>query len=323
MKVLMVCKNEQGRTLVEELIKQGIETSIFTAEGNYVESKVPITSVKYPNSFYFTWFMHNLRKESAKFDVIHAHHLKGYAFLAALSVPVLKNLVSTAYASDVFGMGFKPKAIFAVSRSDSVILQTESMQKLLGIENYEVIPNGIPKDYAPKMSKQKAKEKLKLKSKKIIVYPKLDSGMKYLLKSIPDMHDIVLALPSIMKDIKSETEVKKVFHSEDDLDIFMRAADICVVPSTRGDRYVDILRAMACGTPVIASASGLLPAIVKENGFLVPIGDTETLKRRITELIEDKKLWKRYSAYGVIHSKDFHLHKLTKRTIKLYESISK
>jgi glycosyltransferase involved in cell wall biosynthesis len=322
MKVLMVCKNEQGRDLAEELARQGVETSIFTAEGIYSQSEVPIIPVKYYNPLYFTWFMYNLRKESTKFDVIHTHHLKGYGFLGALSVPILKNLVSTAYASDVFGFGFKPKATFTTSRSDAVILQTEAMQEFLGIDDYEVIPNGIPEDYVPKLSKQKAKEKLKLKNKRVVVYPKLDSGMKYLMKSIPETSNLVLALPEIMKDLKLKTKVKTVFHNDEDLDIFMRAADVCVVPSTRGDRYVDLLRAMACGTPVIASASGLLPSIVKENGSLVPIGDTETIKRTITDLLEDKKLWKRYSAYGIIRSKDFHLNKLAKRTIKLYERLS-
>jgi len=66
----------------------------------------------------------------------------------------------------------------------------------------------------------------------------------------------------------------------------MRAADVVVVPSRREPLGLAAVEALACGTPVIASAVGGLLEVVHdgENGLLVPPGDPDALARALARL---------------------------------------
>jgi glycosyltransferase involved in cell wall biosynthesis len=73
---------------------------------------------------------------------------------------------------------------------------------------------------------------------------------------------------------------------------YYQAADI-YVHATRADTFpTGVLEAMACGTPVVATAVGGIPEQVEEarTGFLVPAGDTAALATRITQLLLDHDL---------------------------------
>lgn len=67
------------------------------------------------------------------------------------------------------------------------------------------------------------------------------------------------------------------------------AADLVVVPSLADNQPLVALEAMACGTPVVASAAGGLPELVgdRERGLAVPPGEPEPLSRAIAELLGD------------------------------------
>lgn len=324
MKVLMVLHDEPGYQLSKALTERNVEVSILLPRGRGSGFEdIPLIPINYPNPFYFTWFMYRLRKISQEFDVVHVHHLKGHGFLAALCIPVLKPLVSTAYADDVFGRRFVPpvRALFTVSRSDAIIFQTESMQKRFNVPEYGVIPNGIPRNYAPRMSKKRAKDELGLGSNFLVVYPKLEPGLTNLLKSLPNLPGLKVALPEILKEVELDADISPIFYNQKDLSSFMRAADVCVIPSIDGHSYLEALEAMACGTAVVANYVGLLPEIVGDAGILLPSGHTNAMKDVIVKLHDSPKLVKRYSTLGLIRSKDFHWHKIARKTSSIYNKL--
>lgn len=71
---------------------------------------------------------------------------------------------------------------------------------------------------------------------------------------------------------------------------FMSAFDLCVVPSVQEPLGLVALEAMAAGTPVVASETGGLPEIVKHgvNGLLVPPKDPAKLADAIIEMASDR-----------------------------------
>jgi len=69
---------------------------------------------------------------------------------------------------------------------------------------------------------------------------------------------------------------------------WMRAADIVVAPSRREPLGLAAVEALACGTPVVASAVGGLQEVVRdgETGLLVPPGDVPALAAALLRLAD-------------------------------------
>jgi glycosyltransferase involved in cell wall biosynthesis len=94
--------------------------------------------------------------------------------------------------------------------------------------------------------------------------------------------------------------------SDDDLPRLYRSAHVFVLPSVEWTCYgrhvrvsellgLSLLEAMASGTPVVASAVGGVPEIVRdgETGFLVPPGDVDALRDRLAEVLGNSRLARR------------------------------
>jgi glycosyltransferase involved in cell wall biosynthesis len=70
-----------------------------------------------------------------------------------------------------------------------------------------------------------------------------------------------------------------------------RAADVLVLPSVWQESYgLPVAEAMACGVPVLASASGGVPELIEDGvtGRLVPRLDTQALARALREMSADR-----------------------------------
>jgi glycosyltransferase involved in cell wall biosynthesis len=77
-------------------------------------------------------------------------------------------------------------------------------------------------------------------------------------------------------------------------DVYAHAARADTFPNT-------VLEALACGTPVVATAVGGIPEQIEDGrtGFLVPAGDPEALAERLTQLLSDHNLRQRVGACAV------------------------
>ncbi|MDW8200794.1 MAG: glycosyltransferase [Cyanobacteriota bacterium SKYGB_h_bin112] len=81
--------------------------------------------------------------------------------------------------------------------------------------------------------------------------------------------------------------------SHDLLPLYYTAADVCVIPSEYEPFGLVAIEAMACGTPVIASAvGGLKFAVVpEETGLLVPPGNIAAFAAAIDRVLSADELW--------------------------------
>ena len=81
-----------------------------------------------------------------------------------------------------------------------------------------------------------------------------------------------------------------------------------VVPSVWPEPFGQVaVEAMACGKPVVASATGGLKDIVVpgETGLLVPAGDVGALRAALARLIDDPELRRRMGAAGQVRAAEF------------------
>jgi hypothetical protein len=90
------------------------------------------------------------------------------------------------------------------------------------------------------------------------------------------------------------TFISKVQHTE--VPAFMRAADMCVVPSLYDNLPFTCIEALASGKPVIGTSSGGMPECIidGETGLIVPPKDADALAQAILKLANDKEKRERF-----------------------------
>jgi glycosyltransferase involved in cell wall biosynthesis len=75
------------------------------------------------------------------------------------------------------------------------------------------------------------------------------------------------------------------FVAEEDVPVYLAAADAVVLPYLDTDDSAVAAAALAAGRPVVASAVGGLPEVVGEGGLLVPPGDPQALAGALAGLM--------------------------------------
>ena len=116
------------------------------------------------------------------------------------------------------------------------------------------------------------------------------------------------------------TSVNKI--NQEELSNYYHASDIYISSSCSESLGKVLIEAMAAGLPVVATETTGSKEIVKdgENGFLVPIGDSETLAKKILFLLNDPKKAKEMGQTGrKIAREKFNQEKITKKIINFWK----
>ena len=177
-------------------------------------------------------------------------------------------------------------------------------------DRIQVIPCGVDMDVFKPMPSTAARRELGLGPEKVLLYV----GRVQPLKGPELMLEAVSRLDStenlkvlmVGGDVEGDAEVARVRALAEELGIahlvsfegaaphdrlvyYYNAADLCVVPSFYESFGLVAAEAMACGTPVVATAVGGLPETVKDgvNGSLVPHRDPDVLAGKIRLLLDD------------------------------------
>ena len=97
--------------------------------------------------------------------------------------------------------------------------------------------------------------------------------------------------------------------------------DIAVITSRAEALCLSILESMIAGIPAVGTDSGGVAEVIRhgENGFLIPVGDSDALAERLDELLADDA---KRSAFGAQAKKDaeatFLAEQMTRKIEKLY-----
>lgn len=83
----------------------------------------------------------------------------------------------------------------------------------------------------------------------------------------------------------------------------MNSLDVLVLPSVETKYWMEqcprvLIEAMACGVPIVASASGGIPDVVGDAALLFKTGDANELAARLMQLLHDPGLRRQYAERG-------------------------
>lgn len=138
-----------------------------------------------------------------------------------------------------------------------------------------------------------------------------------------DNGSVLAELRSALKSSDCEGAVTFIDHVPlKELPAYYRAADLFVLPSLFDNAPMTAIEAMACGTPVVATAAGGTSEYVIHDdcGLIVPAGDTNALADALTKLSADadlRHLYGRNARNRVLEH--FTIKKTAQESAKLYE----
>lgn len=92
----------------------------------------------------------------------------------------------------------------------------------------------------------------------------------------------------------------------------LRRADMFVLPSLQEGLPLALLEAMACGLPVVATAVGDVPGVIRDrvNGFLVPPAESAALREAISSMAADPGLRLKMGIQARSTAEDFSWEKI-------------
>jgi len=173
-----------------------------------------------------------------------------------------------------------------------------------GIIASKVIPNGVDLNIYHPANQGDARVELGLPTDaKILIfaangirnniwkdYKTLQSTLAEIAAS--GMNVLCLALGErALPEYFGKVEIRFVPYIEDPEKVarYYQAADLYIHPARVETFPTTILEALACGTPVVASAVGGIPEQIHEGktGFLVPVGDAQLMAKRIMDVLAD------------------------------------
>ena len=208
-----------------------------------------------------------------------------------------------------------------------------SRSSLLGSRPCNVIPCGLDTETFKPANKLEARKKLGLPENAHIVLFVADSidnqrkGYEHFLTSLTHLRtDDSLFLLSVGANPAPLPDAFRARHLgtlNDDREIATayNAADIFAMPSLADNLPNTIMESLACGTPVVAYASGGIPELVEpmETGLLVTTGDTLALAQGIQRMLQDAALREHCSKTGRTRMVERHsVEKLARQYIELY-----
>ncbi|MDD3062875.1 MAG: glycosyltransferase family 1 protein [Massilibacteroides sp.] len=132
----------------------------------------------------------------------------------------------------------------------------------------------------------------------------------------------------IDKILKQENipEIKPFLHvpgyiQNCDLPALYSGAFAFLYPSLRESFGLPLLEAMACGTPVITSATSAIPEIAGEGALLVNPENKKEIAEQLIQLENDPELYKKQVNYGFTRAALFSWEKTAKELLSVYQNI--
>jgi glycosyltransferase involved in cell wall biosynthesis len=218
----------------------------------------------------------------------------------------------------------RKRDIFAKSRlrvatpSQWLMKKVEHSMLAPGVIEARVIPNGVDLSLFRRADREDARAALGIRNDIFVVLFAANSVRRNTFKDYETVREAVAVAADRIteRDVlllalgeqapperigSAEVQFRPYEADSEALARYYQAAD-AYVHAARADTFPNtVLEALACGTPVVATAVGGIPEQVEDGdvGFLVPRGDARALAQRLTQLLSDRELRQRMGNRGV------------------------
>jgi glycosyltransferase involved in cell wall biosynthesis len=262
------------------------------------------------------------------FGTFREHSFPGYIRQKYRWQPSIARL--PLYFYDYVNLRMKQYVLGKMNGTVSISRFVKNVYKKIGIDS-EVVYNPAP-EIKGILEKEKARKRLGLDGSIVSFVGKLSKG-----KGIQDFLKVAERLPDVnfivVGDGPMKREVEGFSKKSGNLKYLgrlphgkalqvMKASDVVAMLSVWSEPLGRIpIEAFKLGTPCISTNSGALPETIKDgyNGFLVNPGDTETIVKRIKQLLSDKKLREEFVRNGkATIMEQFDTDRIVKRHEELY-----
>ncbi|MEM3504805.1 MAG: glycosyltransferase family 4 protein [Archaeoglobaceae archaeon] len=224
-----------------------------------------------------------------------------------------------------------------VSKGQSSIIKNIVKNELL-LNKVLVVPNGFDSSKLPFIEKSLAKQKLGITNDNKIIFNLANllekKGHKYLIEAMKIVSnkrkDVICyiggegplkkKLEDQIKKLNLQEHVKLLgFIPDEELYLWMNAADIFVLPSLSEGNPTVMFEALGVGLPFVGTAVGGVPEIItsEDYGLLCKPGDAEDLAEKI--LIALEKEWDREKIRK--YAEQFTWDNIAKQVVRVYEEV--
>ncbi len=256
--------------------------------------------------------------EAFRLDLLHVHYAIPHAISAHLAREMLGGrvrIVTTLHGTDITLVGSDPslKRItrFAIDQSDVVTtvsqwLAGETEREFAPSAPVHVVPNFIDtNEFRPDLGQDWAGKHYACPGHPHVIHvsnfrpvKRAPDAVRVIARVLQerDAHLLMVGdgpdLPQAMQVARElgVTERVTFMGNREDVAYLLAVSDVMLLPSASESFGLSALEAMACGCAVVASDIGGLPELVRDgkDGFLCPLGDTESMASRVLELLGDE-----------------------------------
>ncbi|MGB9635970.1 MAG: glycogen synthase [Thermoplasmata archaeon] len=293
-------------------------------------------------------------KETIDSEIVHTH--TWYANLAGFYAKKLyeKKLIATVHSleplrpwkAEQLGKGYNLSVWMektGLENCDRIIAVSQEMKKdierVYGIssEKIVVIHNGIDLTKYTKKESPELLANLGVKKPYILFVGRLTrqkgifelvEAMKKIRQKLvlvtgkPDTKEVEKELAEKLQGSENILWINRML-SEEEIIALYSSAQLFVCPSIYEPFGIIILEAMACGTPVVASAVGGIKEIIEhgKNGILVEPGNVEALAEAINRVLSEEELHHRLVREGRRRAEEFAWERIAEKTFNLYTKV--
>jgi glycosyltransferase involved in cell wall biosynthesis len=231
--------------------------------------------------------------------------------------------------------------LYVATPSNWLMSKIEQSMLAPAIVEARVIPNGVDLSIFHPAERHEIREKLGIRSDVQVL---LAMGVQIRENIWKDYHTLRLAVANLAERLEGQdilllalgeeapverigqVEIRFIPYQEDSRAVarFCQASDI-YVHSARTDTFpTGVIEALACGTPVVATATGGIPEQIEDsqNGYLTSPGDAAGMANRIMQLLSDHALRQAMGAWAAERAgQKFNLDRQADTYLDWYEEV--